>query len=152
MKHRHVSLWPALVASALTWPATLHAQAPTKPICMDGTSASGSDLTTCTEHGGVDYIATYTAENARASAARDTTSTVVCLDGSRAAAGPTACLHHGAIDSAGTRAALKARGRGQSTSDTSSTFESTSLDSAGAPPRPIAPANHGSAISGRDST
>jgi hypothetical protein len=131
MNDRHFFLWPALIAVTLMAPPTLHAQNPVTPICMDGTRAPGSNPTGCAQHGGVDYVATNAAGNARAGATQDTTHTVVCIDGSNAPAGPAACKGHRGIDSVATRAALKARG-GQGAGAAPTKPESAGMDTAGA--------------------
>jgi len=102
MSRMDLPRWSLAVALLLT-PAALGAQAPTV-VCKDGSSAPTAAA--CARHGGLDSVATTTAQRARGGPA---TATVVCKDGTTGT-GTRACASHGGVDSIMTNAARKARG------------------------------------------
>lgn len=68
---------------ALGGPAALAAQ---EQVCMDGTHASAAAGRSCTDHGGVDYVATNTGASSLGGLLRDSVASTICADGAKSAA------------------------------------------------------------------
>ncbi|HET7598747.1 MAG TPA: hypothetical protein VFK09_00555 [Gemmatimonadales bacterium] len=120
--------WSAAAAVALMLPGALEAQTPVTLVCKDGTQVPGPTGSACSAHGGVDRAATDAATQARGGVVTQKPDTVVCMDGSAAAAGPSACASQGGVDSVATRAAMRRRARGEAATGRPSMTESTTTD------------------------